>query len=228
MFRFMIERSRRVRRVAFFWGMLCCMPALALGNSIVVGNHDLQPNQAGQVISLYMTGTDAYKNADIGIFINGGVAGAPLVTHVFGDTLSGIPAANLVGSIWAGGMGGVGINFPDGTTAVGTGLQTISAFQTAGFGSPSTANGIILTLTLDTTGVAPGVYTLSLTDHPSWETLLLFGVDEETFEPIVVPLDILNGTLTVVPEPASVLLALTGLIGLLFVTRRGARHSNVG
>lgn len=196
------------------------MPAVALANSIVVGNHNLQPNQAGQVVSLIMTGTDAYKNSDLGLLINGGVAGAPVVTHVFGATAGAIPIANLAGSIWENGQAGVGGTFPDGTASVGTGFRTIAGFETVGQSS-STASGIYVTLTFSTIGVAPGVYSFSLTDHPGFETALFFGVDPETFDPISVPLDILNGTLTVVPEPTSMMLGAIGMFGIsIYVWRR--------
>jgi hypothetical protein len=222
MYRPMIERTRRARGVLFLLGMLC-VPAVTLANSIVVGNHNLQPNQAGQVVSLFMTGTDTYSNSDVGFLINGGVAGAPIITHVFGDTTAAIPSANLAGSIWEGGQAGIGVSFPDGTSTAGTGFQTIAAFATPGF-TPSTANGIYVTLTFSTIGVAPGVYSFSLTDHPTRPPELLLGVDEN-LEPVLVPFDITNGTLTVVPEPTSLVLALFALAGLAVAARRARRSA---
>ena len=221
MYRQFVDRTRRARRVLFFLGMLC-MPAVALGNSIVVGNHNLAPNQTGQVISLFMTGTDAYKNSEMRILINSGVAGAPVITHVFGDTDGAIFTPNMAGSLWENGSAGIAGNFPNGTTSVGTGLQTLASFATPGF-TPSTANGIYVTLTFDTTGVAPGVYSFSLADLPL-PTELLFGIDEQN-EEIPVPLDIVNGTLTVVPEPASLMLGLFAMVGLAVVTIRSRRRA---
>jgi hypothetical protein len=219
-----IEWTRRARRVVFFLGTLC-VPAAALANSIVVGNHNLQPNQAGQVVNLIMTGSDGYNTSDFGLLINGGLAGAPVVTHVFGVTTgTAFSAADLAGSIWEGGGGGIGSQFPYGTANVGTGRETIAALYTAGFTS-STASGIYVSLTFNTAGVAPGVYSFSLTENPVWPTRMFSGLDDE-LEPIPVPLDIINGTLTVVPEPASMMLGLFAIVGLAVVTIRSQRRQS--
>src|SRR5262245_7244242 len=107
-----IDQARLLRRVVFCLGLLC-MPAIVRDSSIVVGNHLLQPNQAGQKISLYMTGNDEYTDGNFGFLINGGLPIAPVITHVFGHIGGAIPTANLAGSIWEGGQGGVGATFPD-------------------------------------------------------------------------------------------------------------------
>jgi hypothetical protein len=214
-----IDGTRAARRVLFFLGLLC-MPAVAPANSIVVGNHDLVPGQAGQVVTLFMTGTDAYVASDLYMLINNGSPGAPVITHVFDTTIAAIPTANFVGSIWEGGSGGVVVTPPDGTTSAGTGLSTGAAFFTPGI-VPSTSSGIYVRLTFDTTGVLPGVYSFSLTDNPSYSpTTVTAGLDPETFMPIFIPLTIVNGTLTVVPEPSSVMLGLFAMFGLAVVAIR--------
>jgi hypothetical protein len=163
-----------------------------------------------------MMGNDAYGAADIGMWINGGVAGAPVITHVFGDTAGAIPTANLAGSIWAGGQAGIYL-FPNGTTSGGSGLETGAAFQTPSF-TPSTNEGIFITLTFDTTGIAPGVYSFSL-NNPNF-TNNFYGALDENFDPIPTPLTVLDGTLTVVPEPASVMLGSFAIAGLALVATR--------
>jgi hypothetical protein len=200
--------------------VLFALSPLARGNTIVVGNHNLLPNTPGQVIHLTMTGTDLYSGFDLLLLINGGSPGGPAVTHVFGQTISAIPTENLAGSVWEGGLGGVAVNNPVGTTAVGTGYETMAIFATTSFPGLTSGSGIVATLTLDTTGVAPGVYSFSLTDNPVGQSKLHAGIDLGTFDPIYAPLTIFNGTLTVVPEPASVITAALALAGLLIVARR--------
>lgn len=214
----MYSTSRLFARLVAL-ALLLALSPLARANSIVVGNHNLLPNTPGQVVNLMVTGTDQYNSFDLKSFINGGLAGGPAISHVFGDPAAAIPATNLVGSVWEGGNGGIGVNYPEGTTTVGSGYQTFATFTTL-MGELTTANGIVVSLTFDTTGVAPGVYSFSLTDGPMGPTAMFAGYDLETWEPIVTPLTIVNGTLTVVPEPASLVTAALAIAGLLAVAIR--------
>jgi hypothetical protein len=198
---------------------MLCLPTVSLANTIVVGDHVLQPNQAGQVISLYMTGSDAYGFSTVRTFINGDVAGAPVISHVFGTIVSTIPGANLTGSIWEGGAAGVYNSPPYATASIGDGLQTGATFQLSNPLDPSTTPGLYVTFTFDTTGVAPGVYSFSLTDSPIGPTEIFSGLTPD-LEPIPTPLEIINGSLTVVPEPGSLALALAAMAGMAFVAIR--------
>jgi PEP-CTERM motif len=171
-----------------------------------------------------MSGTDFYNYSDVRVWINGGSGPAPRITHVFAsaDSNAVIPTANLIGSIWDGGDAAI-FPDPDGTYPTSSGLRTAATFASAGFALQNT-NGVFLTLTIDTTGVPAGVYAVSLTDHPF---LGITGVFTVLSPPEPIPLEIINGTITVTPEPASLVMGLFAVAGLAAVAVRRHRARRV-
>jgi hypothetical protein len=192
------------------------VPAVASASTIsLLGggvNIPMVPNTAGQTATFLISGTDPYVAVDIVMTINGGVAPAPAIETVFGDTGAAIPGANLAGSVWAGGSAGINLP-PDGTTADSSGLTTGGSFQTPAAASITT-EGIFLTFTFTTVGVPAGIYELSFAG-----TVLNNGLDQETFEPIVVPLDVPTFIFGI-PEPSTYVMAAIGIVGLLLARRR--------
>jgi hypothetical protein len=145
--------------------------------------------------------------------INGGVGPAPAITLVFNDPATTIPGANLVGSVWANGNGGI-FAPPNGTTADSSGLNTVAFFVTPG-ATPQNTSGIVVTLTISTVGVFPGDYAIDLTG-----STLFNGLDDE-LNPIPVPLTFQPIVMRVgIPEPPTYALAIAGATALLVFRRR--------
>ena len=207
------------RRILLFLAVLLSVPAIAQAAIVITaGVHPLLANTAGQKINVNLKANgEFYTDGNMRLLI---AAGGPVVTHVFNDTDGAIPGANLAAAIWVGGSAGIG-GVADGTTTTGTGRRTTASFLTAGGGTPQNTDGIFATLTLSTVGIAPGTYSFSLTAHPNGASDLFNGLDEFD-EPIPTNLQMVNGSLTVVPEPGSMVLGLFAVAGLATVAIR--RH----
>jgi hypothetical protein len=206
------------RRFFLLLGLLLAMPAFAQASLISMqGTGQLLPNTPGQIITLLISGSDTYTDSNLRSSINGGVGGAPAVSAVFGDSALTIPGANLAGSVWVNGLAGIASN-PNGTTSDSSGLLVIAGFATPGF-SPINTAGIYATLTVSTVGVAPGVYSFSLAG-----TDLFNGLNED-FEGIPVELQFAPMSLSIVPEPSSVVLGLFAAAGMAAVVIRRRRNA---
>lgn len=147
--------------------------------SIVVGTHYLNVNQAGQTIPIYVSGGDEVQGLEFNVCIGGGTQGP-----IFEDV------DILTGTIFEG--NNTGIN-------PGSYINPRCAYQgTTTSSGTVVADGLLATLTIDTTGLFSGEYTLSLINTPEGKTNFA-GVD----------VDIVDG-LIVVPEPASLMILLVG------------------
>jgi hypothetical protein len=172
---------------------------------IVAGNHVLLPNTAGQKIMIMTSGEegDEFQGVDLHLAIGDG---GPIVTGI--DLIG--PDTLLFGN----NMGQIG--YFDPLFDVPTRIPAMTATTAAGTIGP---NGVLAVLTLDTTGITPGQYSLSLT-HPEIgpSDLPMF------FETTILQ----DGFLTVlaVPEPSSIVLALiaAGALGAATLRRRQARR----
>ncbi len=112
---------------------------------IVVGDRYLLPDQAGQEIGIYVTGADPVQGLEFNVQIGEGVSGPVFETiDIFTGTIF---EANNVG-IYPGSY----INLRDAYQGTVTVSDTVLA------------DGLLATLTLDTTGIFNGQYTLSLID----------------------------------------------------------------
>ncbi len=158
--------------------------------SIVVGTHYLNVNQAGQTIPIYVSGGDEVQGLEFNVCIGGGTQGP-----IFEDV------DILTGTIFEG--NNTGIN-------PGSYINPRCAYQGTTTSSGTViADGLLATLTIDTTGLFSGEYSLSLIDTPEGKTNFA-GVD----------VDIVDG-LIVVPEPASLMILLVG--SSLLIRRRRNR-----
>jgi hypothetical protein len=204
------------RRVFLLLGLLLAMPAFAQASLISMqGTGALLPNTPGQAVVLLISGADLYTDSNIRTTINGGVGVAPTVTLLNGATQGAFVAANLAPTVWAGGSGGIGAN-PNGTTTTSSGLLAGAALLTAGL-APQNTQGVYVYLSVSTVGVAPGVYSFSLAG-----TDLFNGLNED-FEPNIVPLQFAPMSLSIVPEPSSVVLGLFAAAGMAAVVIRRRR-----
>ena len=158
---------------------------------IDVGTHYLQPDQAGQTIQIYVTGTDSVQGLELTARIGGGVSG-PIFEDV--DILTG----TIFESNNTGVNPGSYINPRDiylGTTTSGGSVLT---------------SGLLVTFTIDTTGIYAGQYDLSLIDTLEGKTNFA-GVDAGITDGFIV-----------VPEPMSMLILLAGA-GMVVRRRKSCR-----
>lgn len=158
--------------------------------SIVVGNHVLAPNLSGQSVSLAVTGGNQVGGFDLnaeiadGGIANGGTMG-PSFTFASGGAFAG---ANLIaGTIFA--------NNNTGQLDLTTQKQVYSGSISTAGGTVS-ASGTVATLSFDTTGISPGIYSLKLAGFRNGAVSgnTDFGIDQN-LQPI--PANVTNGNLIV-------------------------------
>ena len=186
-----------LRYAVGFLSLVLLATAVHAQPTINVGAHQLQPNAADQTIQIFVLGGQPVEalnfSAQIG---DGGSAGGgtddgPVFSNL--DILNGtIFASNNLGQ-----FGGPG--YPQ--LAIGS---TITSSGTV------SADGLLATLTVDTTGVWSSTYALKLGDTLNGAT------DFGDVHPVIT-----EGTIQVVPEPSSV--ALLGLGGLAALRSRRRR-----
>jgi hypothetical protein len=187
---------------------LCCAQT-AWAASIVVGNHNLLPNTPGQEIGIFITGGDPIQALNFRVLLGDG-----------GPVLGGDDdGPSISGSIY-----GPGMIFEHNHSAFSN--QSIPPFfvdlQTLVIGQTSlAAEGLLGSVIVNTTGKYSGSWTLTMSEEGGFAntglqgagTTLAFGSD-------VIEVDILDGSITIVPEPSSlVLLGFFG-IGLASYARR--------
>ena len=194
-----------LRRTIFATMLLISSASAAMAAPMIVaGNHVLLPNTAGQKIMIMTSGEegDEFQGVNLHLAIGDG---GPIVTGI--DLIG--PDTLLFGN----NMGQYG--YFDPLFDAPTRQPAMTATTAAGTIGP---NGVIAVLTLDTTGIAPGQYSLSLT-HPEIGPSDLPVFFETTI--------LQDGFLTVsaVPEPSSVVLAVVaaGGLGAVAIRRRKAR-----
>ena len=180
-----------------------CVVTTASATPIIdVGNHDLIANQANQAIEIYVTGGDSVTGFTLQAQIGDGDGANP--EPVFSSI-------SFAGAIWGDGTGvGAGndaytILDPDPISGVEMLAQPSLAFNTTGVSR--SANGLVVTLLIDTTGFSSGTYDLKLAGSVLGEDSDFAGVAAT----------ITNGSITI-PEPAT--LSLLALGGLALIRRR--------
>ena len=183
--------------------VVCGLVSLASANGTPVidaGVHSLLPNQAGQTVEIFVTGGILVQGLEFNVQIGDTTAG-PVFEGV--DILTGTIFGPSNDGIFPGSYITPRVAY-QGTTTV----QTLDVGWGPGFVS---TDGLLATLTLDTTGISGGDY-----------NLLLTGTNEGDTNFAGVLADITNGSLSVIPEPLSLSLMLVGS-GLLL--RRRSRRT---
>lgn len=209
-----------LRRAVFFAlvlmvaGSLCWAAPIESAPMIVVGDHDLLENTAGQQIQIYVSGGGNVSG--LNLFVQVG-DGGPELTDFFlpaGTDGPSITSIDLkpIGGIFA----GIGDSQVDITPDV---PQVKNSTIAMTGGGSVVADGLLAIITIDTTGFFAG-------DAVTTWNLLLGGVlpDAGGYDTDFAgtPIDITNGSLSVVavPEPATLGLIALGGAGLLWRRRK--------
>ncbi len=194
----------------FHFSLLLCFLIGAIGvaplmadSSIDAGAHSLLPNLANQPIEIYVVGDDQVRGMNVRAQIGDGAG--PESEPIFED-------ADFTEGIWDAHpstvLGGV----------VGDGqyMQSGIAFDEAN--KTVASDGQIVRLSISTVGINEGRFPLLLagTDIGEDTDFIVVGGDE--FVP-----EIVNGTITIVPEPGALALLLVGTV-IALMRGRGRRR----
>jgi len=196
-----------LRRVFLVAAALASLSSLAsAAPTMIAGHHVLEANTPGQIVPITVSGVagDVFIGLDLYLSVADGTLG-PVITNV---------DINSPGLVFAGNNNGIS-DFGPPYEAPSREVVAITTTVSGTVGP----NGTLAFIELDTTGIAPGVYAFSLTSP-------LFGPSD--LPPFSAPdTNLIDGTLTVVPEPSTVVLGgLAGLgLALAAYRRRAARTS---
>ena len=171
--------------------------ALAVGPTVNAGSHFLLPNQSGQEIQVFVSGEALVQGLEFNIQIGDDTVG-PVITDV--DILTD--------TIFAESNTGI---FPGYYMEPHKAYFGTTTNVTVGDGFIVT-NGLLATITLDTTGITTGEFELRLISGNAQT-----GFSQTNFAGI--PANLINGTLSV-PEPLSVTMLLAGGVGMVWRRRR--------
>ena len=186
--------------------------------TVVVGNHVLLANTAGQLISITVSGIEpnTVNGITFAFEIDGGGPdyGGPLGPRITEVDVDSGP------SIWVS-PNSAGHNVPNVFIDASGQWGGVDFITTTGF--VNVASGIVITLQIDTTGIAGGVHSLSLVGNNNDDAIALnFGPSHFTGQNFVS--SITDGTIFM-PEPSSVVLGLLGIavFGVIALRKRHAR-----
>lgn len=168
---------------------------------ILVGEHILLPDTPGQSIEVYVSGTPAVQ----GLNLNVQLGPDPYATD--GPVLSGLDI--LTDTIFA--ANNTGASNPE--QGLGIDLPMFETRTTTTLSGTVVADGLLATMTVDTSGLQSGTWTLSLSNTLNGPT------DFAGLSAIIT-----DGSIHIVPEPATLLLALTALVGFIAFRRRSRLH----
>ena len=197
------------RKVVLSLAILFCLAAGAQAAlTITVGAHNLLPNQAGQTIDININATGGELMQGINFRAQEGDGGPPV---------GGIDVLPLMTGV----IDGAGMIFsvnanPPADNSLPPGYVDIGTTVLAGNNVLVAGDNLLATLTIDTTGFVAGSWVL---------TLNTAGGDTNTGggEDLIIE----NGSITIVPEPSSVVLGLFAIAGFgaVAIRRRRARRA---
>jgi len=196
--------------------LICILSATsAQAASIDAGHHLLQPNTPGQKIAIYVTGGEEIASVDLYMQIGDGgpelvQLGLPAGEDAPGvQSPFGLPNLNLENPTFGSDFGIFG-SIPhtgqyDALSGLGGSIPQLVgvAILTSSFLEPGNANGLLATFVIDTTGFTSGTWPLLLEGTLAGDTTMY---DNQIN---LLALTIINGSLTIVPEPHSVGLCFT-------------------
>jgi hypothetical protein len=200
------------RAIALSLAILFCLTAVVQAEpTIVIGNYNLQPNLAGQLIPITVTGIapNTVNGVTFAMSIDNG---GPAFGGSLGPIITGIDIDSGP-TIWAS-PNAAGHNPPNFGQAPPDQLVAIYFLTTSGF--VNVASGLVMTLIVDTTGFGPGVHSFSLTTGSAIEDN--FGPSDFTGQNFVSSIQ--GDGLIIMPEPSSVALGLFAVAGFGVVAIR--------
>lgn len=146
---------------------------------IVVGNHALLSNTAGQQIQLFVTGNDQVSGLNFNLQVADGGPGAG--GSILGPVITGVDLVSQPGMIF----------YQNSTTVLNPGSAprlAVRSFTTAS--GTVIAEGLVAIVTFDTTGIAGGTYPLKMSATVNGDS-----------DFAGVPINIVNGTITLPTPP---------------------------
>lgn len=202
------------RKVGLAIALLFAVAAVAQAETVVVvGAHLLLPNTPGQTIQIQVTGGDPVQGVNfIAVVGDGGAGGTTPLPGT--DVGPGITADILTGTIFALSNTGSSNGNP-GQVDFGPMIAVYSTTTNTAVSPTVNASGLLATIVIDTTGFNGGSWGLNLTGTPAGDT-----------DFAGLPINITNGSISIVPEPTSLVLGLFAAAGLGAVAiRRRARKA---
>ena len=177
--------------------LLVILPLSASASIVIdVGNHQLLPNTRDQIVDIFVTGTDQVQGLNFYSQVASGSSG-PIIFDV--DIIG--PGTIFFGN-------NVGMTDLDGPGDPDPAPQWEGRTTTTSTGTVL-ANGLLATMTFDTTGLSAG----------TWD-LLLSGTLNGTTDFAGTPAGITNGTVFIgigIPEPSAIVIWLVlGMAGACF------------
>ena len=183
--------------------------------AIDVGSHDLLPDTPGQTIEVYVTGGQPIVGTNLNVQIADGLNTAGPVFQGVDQVLE-----NIIGTTYGvDAITGTLFDAPNnngGQDNSYIGPQVIAAVVVTPQNTTVAADGLLATLTIDTTGVFAGTYDLKLAGTRNGDTDLNLDSQNNPIEPTIT-----NGQINIIPEPASALLLAAG--GGVLIARRRRR-----
>ena len=213
--------------------LLLGLTSSALADVVVtIGNHNLLPNAAGQTIQLTVSGISGDTTGVAPNSVSGLVAAYQTSGGGPGYT-GGSPGPKITGidynagpSIWV--VPNTPAGYVPGAAFFDGGGQLAQQDLVTTSGHVLVNGGIFVTLTIDTTGFAGGVFPLQMIGDGAEDGIASnFGASTFLFGQGGGVSNITDGTITIVPEPSSVVLGLFAMAGLgaVVIRKRRARRA---
>ncbi len=196
-----------LRRVGLSLAILVCLASSAFALPVIVlGNYNMPAGTTGNVIDVFVTSDVTVQGLNFIMDSNSNAAGGPLIT-----------AVDIVGA----GTVFFGNNTGQGGTPAPPALKIKQTTTTAsGSVGPWASPSLLAHVTFSTVGVNTGVYALRIkgmatSGGGATTSFAVVALDQNASQ---------NGTITVVPEPTTLVLGLFAAAGLGAVAIRNRRR----
>ncbi len=184
--------------------LLVMMPGFPAFAAVVSAGNYSAPPGVTVLVPITIAGSETLTGMTLGMKINDGPP------EIGGTTLVPVFSGFLPGDVW---RDPIWTQFAPDPPYPPKSYIGVSAFEMTTGGGPLVSNGMLVRLLIDTTAANPGVYALRF----------MRDVTEVDGTGGPLSVDLNDGTLTITPEPATVMLLVPAL--LLLGRRRGRRVS---